>query len=46
MFVCQPTFNVLELKNYKGTEYIISWKSKVIYNSKFVALHGVYLEIK
>ena len=31
MFVYQPTFNVLDLKNHEGTEYIISWKSKGIY---------------
>ena len=27
VFAHQPTFKVLELKNDKGTEYIISWKS-------------------
>ena len=43
MFVYQPTFNVLELKNSKGTEYIVSWKSKEIYNSKLIALHGTFL---
>ena len=32
MFVYQPTFNVLELKKDKGTEYIIGWKSKGVYN--------------
>ena len=34
MFVYQPTFNVLELKIDKDTEYIIGWKSKGVYNSK------------
>ena len=24
MFICQPTFNTLELKDDKGTEYIIA----------------------
>ena len=32
MFVYRPTFNVLKLKNNKGTEYIISLKSKRVYN--------------
>ena len=35
MSVYQPTFNVLELKNDKGTEYIISWNSKGIYRIAF-----------
>ena len=26
MFVCQPTFNMLELKKDKVTEYIIGWR--------------------
>ena len=43
MFACQPTFNVLELKNDKPTEYIISWKSKRLYKSKLIALHGAFL---
>ena len=38
MFVYQPTFHVLELKNGKGTEYI-----KGIYNSKLIALHSALL---
>ena len=42
MFIYQPTFNVLGLKN-KSTEYIISWKSKGAYNSKRKALHGAFL---
>ena len=43
MFVYQLTFNVLELKNDKGTKYIISCKSIGIYNSKVIALHGAFL---
>ena len=43
MFIYQPTFNVLELKEDKGTEYIIGWKSKGVYNSKFIALHVDFL---
>ena len=29
MFVYQPTFSMLD----KGTEYVIGWKSKGVYNS-------------
>ena len=43
MFFYQPTFNVLELKNDEGTEYIISWKSKGIYDSKLMVLIGALL---
>ena len=43
IFVYQPTFNVLELKKDKGTEYIISWKSKGVYNSKLIASDGAFL---
>ena len=34
---------MLEIKNEKGTKYIISWKSNGLYNSKRVKLHGVFL---
>ena len=43
MFVYQPTFNVLGLKNDKSTEYSIKWKSEGIYNLKLIALHGAFL---
>ena len=43
IIVYQPTFNLLKLKKYGGTEYIIGWKSKGVYNSKFIALHGTFL---
>ena len=43
MFVYQPKYNVLKLKTDKGTEYMISWKSTGIYNSKLIALHGGFL---
>ena len=43
MFVYKSTLNMLELKIDKGTDYIISWKSKGLYNSKLIALHGVFL---
>ena len=31
IFVCQPTFDTLELKQDKGTDYILSYKSKGVY---------------
>ena len=43
MFVNQPIFNMLQLKINKGTEYIIGLKSKGLYNSKLITLHGVFL---
>ena len=44
LFVYQPRVKiVLELKTDRGTEYIIDWKSKGVYNSKFIALHGALL---
>ena len=43
MFVYQLIFNALELKNDKGTEYIISRKSKGINNSKLIELYGAFL---
>ena len=43
MFVYQPTFNMLELKIDKGTEYIIGWKPKGVYKSKLIALHSAFL---
>ena len=43
MFVYKSTFNMLEFKIDKGTDYIISWKSKGLYNSKLIALHGAFL---
>ena len=34
-FVYQPAFDALELKKEdKGTDYVLSWKSKGVYNSK------------
>ena len=44
VLVQQPKFNVLQLKKIdKGTEYIIGWKSKGLYNSKLIALDGASL---
>ena len=43
MFFYQPTFTVLELKVDKGTEYVISWKSKDLNRFKVLSLHGAFL---
>ena len=37
MFVYQPTFSVIKYLN-TSTEYIISWKSKGVYNTKFIPI--------
>ena len=34
----QPTFDKLELKKDKGTDYVLCWKSKGVYNSKLKQL--------
>ena len=39
MFAYQPKFNMLELKEDKSTEYVIGWKSKEVYSTKFFPLH-------
>ena len=33
-FASEPTLDTLELKKDKGTDYVFSWKSKGVYNSK------------
>ena len=44
MFVYQPTFSMLELKeDNKGTEYVIDWKSKEVYTSKLTPLLTAFL---
>ena len=48
MFIYQPKHEVLELKEIKGTDYVLSWKSKEVYNSKLKPLymdffHGIKL---
>ena len=42
MFVYQPTLNILELKEDKSTEYVISWKSKGLCISKFNLLYTLF----
>ena len=39
MFLCQATPDMLELKKDKGTDYVLSWKSKGVFNSKLKPLH-------
>ena len=34
---------MLELEIEKGTEYIVGWESKDLYNSKPIALHDAFL---
>ena len=43
MFVYQPKFNTLELKKEKGTDYVLSWKSKGLYTSKLKPLYTAFL---
>ena len=42
-FVYQPTLDTLELKKDKGTDYILSWKSRGVYNCKPKSLYNAFL---
>ena len=42
-FVYQATLVVLELKKDKGTDYLLSWKSKRVFNSKLKPLYIAFL---
>ena len=42
-FVSQPTLDTIELHKDKGTDYVLSWKSKAIYNSKYKPLYTAFL---
>ena len=42
MFVFQPTLNTLELKKDKYTDYVLSHKSKGVFNSKLKPLHTAF----
>ena len=42
-FVYQPTIDMLEFKKGKGTEYVLSWKSNGIFNSKLKPLYTALL---
>ena len=43
MFVYQPTPDALELKKDKVTDYVLSWKSKGVDNSKPKPLYTAFL---
>lgn len=43
MFVCQPTFSTLDLKDDKGTDYIIAWKSKELFKFRLRLLYNAFL---
>ena len=38
-FVYQPTLDALEIKNDKGTDYVLSWKSEQVFNPKLKPLY-------
>ena len=42
-FIYQPTLNTLELNKNKGTDYVLSWKSKGVFNSKLKSLYTAFL---
>ena len=42
-FVCQPTLDTLELQKDKGNDYVLSWESKAVYNSKLKPLYTAFL---
>ena len=42
-FVYQPTLHTLELKEEKGIDYVLSCKSKKVYNSKLKSLYTALL---
>ena len=42
-FVYQPTLDTSELKKDKGTDYVLSWKSKGVFNSKLKPLYTAFL---
>ena len=42
-FVYQTTLDMLELKKDKVTDYVLSWKSNGVYNSKLKSLYTAFL---
>ena len=42
-FFYHPTFNIFQLKEVRGADYVIGWKSKGVYNSKLTSLHTSFL---
>ena len=43
MFVSHPKSDTLKLKKDKGTDYVLSWKSKGVYTSKLKPLYVAFL---
>ena len=43
MFIYQSTFSTLELKEYRITKYVISWKSKGVFISTLAPLYTAFL---
>ena len=43
IFAYQPTLDALGLKKGKFTDYILSWKSKGVFNSKLKPLYTAFL---
>ena len=41
--VYQPRLDALELKKDKGTDYVRSWKSMGVFNSKLKSLYAAFL---
>ena len=41
--VYQPILDALELKKDKGTDYVLSWKSNGVFNSKLKPLYIAFL---
>ena len=44
-FVYQPTLDVLESKKGKGIDYVLSWRSNGVYDSKLKLLYTAFLHI-
>ena len=42
-FVYQPTVDILKLKKDNGTDYVLIWKSKGVFNSKLKPLYTAFL---
>ena len=43
IFVYQPVLDTLEFKEDKGTDYVLRWKSKGVFNSKLNPLYIAFL---
>ena len=43
IFIYQPKFGTLELKRDKDTDCVIDWKSKGLFKSKLLTLHGALI---